>query len=343
MTVMQGAMPAPVDAGTARTGTMQPGALLQLPQRERVLTVTLNPALDVSTGADHVRVREKLRCDPPRTEPGGGGINVSRAMKILGGDSTAFVVLGGPTGQALLAGLRVEGIEPHVLACEGDTRMSIHVMDRALGAQYRFVMPGPRQSVHAGARLLDEVMACATEGHYGLVVASGSLLPGLPDDWFAALALRLRPAGIRLIVDTSGPALLAALAGRPFLLKPDTHEWTALASGRPGLNTPDALADALLAQQAAEIVILTLAAEGALLAFGAHRQRIRPPKVAVRSEVGAGDSFIGALALGLARGWPIDEATRFGVVAAASAVTTEASELCRRDQVEAFFVDSAAR
>ncbi|MGE0310966.1 MAG: 1-phosphofructokinase family hexose kinase [Lautropia sp.] len=318
-------------------------ALLGAVQRERVLTVTLNPALDLSTGVDRVRPRAKLRCDAPRLEPGGGGINVSRAMRILGGESTAFVALGGPTGARLLEGLREEGIEPHVWACEGDTRLSIHVDDRAASEQYRFVLPGPSQSAAAGAALLDEVVACALGGGFSIVVASGSMLPGLPVAWFATLAARMRDAGIRLIVDTSGPALAACFAGRPWLVKPDSAEWRELVGAHgpaalpDGAGMPEAIADWLLGDGLVDVVILTLGADGALLAHDGHRLRIRPPEVVVRSAVGAGDSFIGALVLGLARGWPLDEATRFGVVAAASAVTTEASELCRREQVEAFF------
>ncbi len=318
--------------------------LLREPQRARVLTVTLNPALDVSTGVDAVRVRAKLRCDAPRLEPGGGGINVSRAIRLLGGESTAFVALGGATGGQLLAGLRAEGIEPHVWACVGDTRMSLHVTDRAADSQYRFVMPGPTQPVEAGEALLDAVHACALRGGYAFVVASGSLLPGLPVDWFARLGARMRAAGIRLVVDTSGEPLAAALAGRPFLLKPDMTEWRSLgralqpAEKPDDATSPDRLADRLIGQRAADVVILTLGADGALLAHDGVRLRIRPPKVVVSSEVGAGDSFVGALALGLARGWQIEDAARFGVVAAASAVTTPASELCRREQVEEFFL-----
>lgn len=318
--------------------------------------MTLNPALDVSTAVDAVRVRAKLRCDAPRFEPGGGGVNVSRAIRILGGESTAFVALGGVTGERLRAGLEQEGIVPHVWVCEGDTRMSIHVDDRAAREQYRFVMPGPVQSTGSDAALLEAVVDCATRGGYSIVVASGSLLPGLPIDWFARLATRMRTAGIRLIVDTSGPALAGCFAGRPWLVKPDSAEWAELVGehGHRGLPAageasapdaravrelvPEAVADWLLGDALVDVVILTLGAEGALLAHGSERLRIRPPKVVARSEVGAGDSFIGALVLGLARGWPLREATRFGVAAAASAVTTEASELCRREQVESFFV-----
>lgn len=355
-------------------GPTDPATLLVAPQRERVLTVTLNPALDVSTAVDGVRVRAKLRCDAPRYEPGGGGINVSRAMKILGGESTAFVVLGGATGDKLLTGLEHEGIVPHVWPCEGDTRMSIHVDDRAANEQYRFVMPGPVQTPAAGAALLEAVVDCATAGGFTIVVASGSLLPGLPVAWFSLLAARMRAAGIRLIVDTSGPALAACFAGRPWLVKPDSAEWAGLVGERgPGAllaavraranarrstgtepgealrsplandglgadGVPEAVAAWLLGDGLVDVVILTLGADGALLAYGDARLRIRPPKVPIRSEVGAGDSFIGALTLGIARGWPLEEATRLGVFAAASAVTTEASELCRREQVEAFFV-----
>lgn len=305
---------------------------------ESVLTVTLNPALDVTTSAEQFTARQKLRCDPPRYDPGGGGINVSRAMKELGGHSRAFVALAGGTGRHLHSLLKDAGIDTEIRELRSETRISFKVFERASNQQYRFVLPGPKQTVELGETLLADLIGFIRNAKYRFVVASGSLPPGFPDDFYANLASRTREMGVNLIVDTSGPALKAALAGRPFLIKPDRHEAQSLLdSTGNGSESPEKLAEHLLDQQAAEVVIVTLGSEGAAIASADMKLRIRPPKVEVRSTVGAGDSFIGALTLGLANGWALEDASRYGVAAAASAVTTEATALCRRSQTESFF------
>lgn len=302
-----------------------------------VLTITLNPALDVSTATDEVSPQRKLRCDPPRFDPGGGGINVSRAIRELGGESRALAVLGGATGDKLLALLRDEGIETERRELDGDTRISLKVRERSSGEQYRFVLPGPEQPADRADALIADITDCVGSAGYRLVVASGSLPPGFPEDTYARLAARLREMDARLLLDTSGPALKAALSGRPWLIKPNRDEAAELLGSERG--PPDSmagLAEKLWREGAADVVVLTLGAEGAIIMSENAKLRIRPPEVEVRSAVGAGDSFIGALVLGLARGWPLERACRFGVAAGASAVATEATALCERAATEEF-------
>ena len=111
-----------------------------------VLTITLNPALDLTTSVGRLEPRQKLRCEPPRYDPGGGGINVSRAIRKLGGDSLAFVALGGATGAQLRALLDEEGVAYTIYDSRGETRISFTVVDRSSDRPYRFVLPGPEQS-----------------------------------------------------------------------------------------------------------------------------------------------------------------------------------------------------
>ena len=183
-----------------------PGSETQAP----ILTVTLNPALDLSTAADEVRPDLKLRCDKPVVDPGGGGINVSRAIKVLGGQSTAMVALGGATGTRIADLLKSDGLSILRLTAPGETRQSLAVTDRATGSQYRFVMPGPEWHTTHVSDMMSAISETARAG--GWVVVSGSNPPGVAPGFEQMLTVRLKDGRARLLVDTSGEAL-QALAG----------------------------------------------------------------------------------------------------------------------------------
>ncbi|MCR8722672.1 1-phosphofructokinase family hexose kinase [Frigidibacter sp. ROC022] len=297
-----------------------------------ILTVTLNPALDLSTETESIRPGPKLRCAAPRVDPGGGGVNVSRALRNLGGDSRALVALGGACGMRMAALLAEEGITVLPLDAPGETRESLAVTETASGAQYRFVMPGPAWAGTDLARALDRIVAEAAAD--SLVVLSGSLPPGVPEDLAALLAARLAPTGARLLVDTSG-APLRRLAAEPaglFLLRMDGAEATELAGAPlPDLAATAGYARSLVARGVARVVVLARGAEGNVLAAEDGAWAARCPKREVTSAVGAGDSFVAGLTLALARGETLPEALRHGAAAASAAVLTPATDLCRAE------------
>jgi 6-phosphofructokinase 2 len=304
---------------------------------EPILTITLNPSLDLTTSVEQLMAHQKLRCDPPRYDPGGGGINVSRAINELGGQSCAYVALAGETGRHLYGLLEDTGISVERRELRGETRSTFQVMENSTGKQYRFVLPGPDQTAELGETLLDDLVKYVRTTKFSFVVASGSLPPGFAEDFYAKLVARMREMDVKIIVDTSGAALKAVLAARPFLIKPDRYEAQSLLGlTRDGSMSADDLVEHLINQQAAEVAIVTLGSEGAVIATADMKLHIRPPKVEVRSAVGAGDSFIGALTLALASGWSLEDSAQYAVAAAASAVTTEASALCRRSQTDNF-------
>ncbi len=304
-----------------------------------ILTLTLNPALDITVTTDRLVPQRKLRCSAPRHDAGGGGANVSRVIHELGGDSLAFVVAGGPMGERYVELLRKEGLEVLVHAGEGETRFSLTVMEQATGLQYRFVLPGPEQSVPQAESILAAVRRAAADGSR-IVVASGSLPPGLSIEFYGAIAAICREMGARLILDTSGPALAASLDDRPFCIRINHHEAGELLGGGPAdVEGARELTKKLVRDGAAEIAIVTVGESGAIVAAKGAAFEVRPPPVQVVSAVGAGDSFVAALSLGMARGWPIEKSVRYGVAAAAAAVLTEATELCRREDVERFFAE----
>lgn len=298
----------------------------------RIVTLTLNPALDLATEVERVERGPKLRCGPVRRESGGGGLNVSRAITSLGGETLALHVSGGATGALVEEHLAGEGVAQRRLPIAGITRENLAVRERASGELYRFVMPGPTLSEEEWRGALDATVAAA-EGRY--LVASGSLPPGVPPEVHVLLARALAERGVRLLLDTSGPALRAAVDGGVHLVKVNYREFDELAGHEQTDREREERARGIVAGGGAEVVIVTLGPAGALVVDAGGAVRISAPTVSSPdSAVGAGDSFMGGLALGLDRGLPLVEACAVGVASAAAAMTTPGTEPCRRPQVE---------
>lgn len=300
-----------------------------------VLTVTMNPALDIATETERLVPQKKLRCSEPRYDPGGGGINVARMIRELGGESTAFVMAGGANGERLRAMLAEAGLDVRSLEADGDTRFSLNVAERATAKHFRFVLPGERQRPEKADEALAALARLIEAERHAYVVLSGSLPAGLPEDFFARLARLARERDARVVLDTSGPALAAALEEGVYLVRTNRDEAKELA-GRTDAD-PAVLARALLERGAAEVVIIALGAEGALVASAESEVRVAAPEVEVVSAVGAGDCFVGALTFALASDRPLIEACRLAVAAASAAVITPASELARKADVDALY------
>lgn len=301
-----------------------------------ILTVTVNPSLDVTTSTARLEPQRKLRCGTPIHDAGGGGANVSRAIRELGGTSRAFVALGGNTGRQFAALLRQAGVDFIEYALAGETRSSMTVMEEVTGLHYRFVLPGPEQSPQTGEAMLSELERII-DGKVGFVVASGSLLPGLSSDFYARLGAIARRQGAKLILDTHGEALKGALAGRPYLIRLNEIEARELAHDTERDAPVADLARILVDRQIADIVVVGQGEQGSLITTADEQFSIAPPKVQVHSMVGAGDSYVAALTLALSRGWSLEAANRYGVAAAASAVTRDATELCSLTGTEDLF------
>lgn len=300
-----------------------------------ILTITLNPTVDLSITAPAITPDRKLRCSRPDTDPGGGGINVSRAIHELGGTSTAFVAVGGPTGDKVMRLLAETGIGLMPFPAPGETRQSMTATDLSSGAQYRFVMPGPDWTLAAMNRALARIVRAAPTG--GLTVLSGSLPPGLPDDFSARLAARIARCRTQLLLDISGAALqkLRTITTPPAdVLRLDDLEARHLAGSRLDTAADSAdFASSLVRDGVARAVILARGAEGNVMATAEDRWCATAPQVPVTSRVGAGDSFVAGFTLATARGAPLPEALRHGTAAAAAAVMTPATDLCRARDV----------
>lgn len=302
-------------------------------QAHPILTVTLNPALDLSARVEAMVPGPKLRLDAPLVEPGGGGVNVARAIHELGGEVAVWVALGGTAGAQHRALMDGQGLSVAPFEIVGETRANWAISDAA-GQQYRLQLPGPDWLEPQAEAALANIVEQAR----GLVVLSGSQPPGLAPDFPQALARALGPS--RLIIDTSGAALQQLVTtpfpdARPFLLRLDQAESEAIAGGALGsIEASAAFARTLLARGVAEGVCLARGSEGSVLASAEGCWHSRPPHVPVVSKVGAGDSFTGAFVLALARNAPLPEALQHGTAAAAAAVMTEGTALCRSADVQ---------
>ncbi|MBX9823639.1 MAG: 1-phosphofructokinase family hexose kinase [Xanthobacteraceae bacterium] len=298
-----------------------------------IAALCMNPAIDVSTFVERMLPTRKLRCAAVRRDPGGGGINVARVVRRLGGTVTAVYPGGGATGELLRRLVEQEGIDSRVLPAMQETREDFTVLETATGNQYRFVMPGPMLSEREWHSCLDRITSIGPAADY--IVASGSLPPGVPADFYALLARAARKRGAKLILDTSGPALEAGLNEGVFLVKPSLRELSELV--RKPIDEPDAWIEVtrtLVAAGCAEMVALTLGEKGALLATRDSMLQAEALAVNPVSTVGAGDSFLGAMAWSLARGDGAVRAFRYANAAGAAAVLAPGTELCRAEAVE---------
>lgn len=299
-----------------------------------IVTLTLNPAIDSSCQADEVRPLLKIRTFDERYDPGGGGINVARVIRELGGDVMAVYLAGGLTGQALTRMIDAIGLQHRAIPIEGFTRVSHTVYERSTGQEYRFVPEGPsiqEQEWQACLRELENL-------EFDWLVASGSLPKGVPDDFYARIASMARERGVRFVLDSSGEALRRALDARVYMVKPNLRELESVL-GR-SLREPawqEEAAMELVESGRAEIVTVSLGADGALLATSAGCKRLRSPEVKPKSAVGAGDSFVGAMTVGLAQGRPVEDAFTLAVATGTATVLTMGTELCRREDVERFY------
>ncbi len=300
---------------------------------DHVVTLTMNPALDLSAETDAVEPVHKLRCRTPRYDPGGGGLNVARVLRRLGGDVSAVLPVGGVTGQRLEVLLRTEGIRAVPVPIAGETRENLTILERRSARQYRFVMPGPALSDAELADCLEALDLAHAKPEF--VVASGSLPPGAAPDFYAQIAARVTAMGRRLIVDTSGAALRAALAEGVWMVKPNLRELAELA-GRPLADEAAWLTAAreIVETGGAEVVALSLAEKGARLISKSGAWSAHAPPIVPVSTVGAGDSFVGAFTWVMARGGELPEALRYAVAAGTAALLSHGTELCHADAID---------
>lgn len=297
-----------------------------------ILTLTLNPAVDIACATAEVVPQHKLRTHGERMDPGGGGVNVARVLHELGADTMAVVLSGGVFGRHLEALIAAEGVACRPVAIAGTTRIAMTVHDEKSSQEYRFVGEGP--TIQPAE--IDAVLAALEAQQADWLVISGSLPRGITPDILAHIVRRAHEAGRKVVLDTSGPALRAAIGQGLALIKPSLREFEELVGTTlPSPAAQDEAALHLVRDGAAERIAVSLSGDGALLAT--RNGVVRRPAIPVKAvgTVGAGDSFLAALVLALSRDSTPSDALAWGLAAGAAAVMATGTARPRRATIEA--------
>ncbi len=315
----------------ARSACQQQGRAVTEP---RIITVTVNPTVDIACSAEAVYPLHKVRTSDEMQDPGGGGINVARVVHELGGDVLAIMLAGGFPGQFLEELLAEEKVPCRTLRIEGRTRISYTVHDRHSQQEYRFVAKGPNVAEAEWQALLTAVEQEPADW----IVASGSLAPGMPEDFYARLARLATAKGRRFALDCSGVPLKAALGQGLALVKPSAGEFEALIGYKLRRDADlENAAMSLVRAGAAERVVVTRGHLSAVMATAAGVQHLSPFGVDAHSAVGAGDSFAGSMVLALARGSSDEDAFAWGMAGGGAAVMHTGTAHPKRADVERLY------
>lgn len=287
-----------------------------------ILTVTLNAALDVSYGVDALQPGHSHRVRTVHQRAGGKGINVARILHAMGHEVLVSGLAGGASGDIVRADLAAAGISESLEPITAASRRTVSIVSGATGEATLFNEPGPPVTDPEWTRLLARIGSLASTAR--VVVLSGSLPPGIPDDAYARLVLVARAQGALVIVDADGTTLRAALEAAPDVVKPNRAELAA-ATGM----TDQQAAVAWLRSRGARSVVATSGPDGlvAVTPDGAWRGRLERAIASV-NPTGAGDACVAAIAAGIAAGRPWPETLTDAVAwSAASVLSPVAGEV----------------
>jgi 6-phosphofructokinase 2 len=300
-----------------------------------IITITFSPCIDKSTSVPALVPEKKLICTAPKLEPGGGGINIARAIKKLGGAATAIFPSGGYTGKHFNHLLEKENIDAVIIETGSETRENIIVVDEATNNQYRFGMPGTALSESEWKKCLH-----AMEEISGVefIIASGSLPPGVPVNIYALLAKIAKTKNAKFIVDTSGEALKQVTEEGVYMLKPNLGELSYLA-GKKEIKPEEVknIAKEIIANGKCEVMVVSMGAAGAMLVTDEIAEIFTPPVVERKSTVGAGDSMVGGIVFYLSQGKSLLQAVQYGVACGTAATLNAGTELCKKEDADRLY------
>ena len=300
-----------------------------------IITITFSPCIDKTTSVPSLIPERKLKCNSPKMEPGGGGINVARAIKKLGGDATAIFPSGGYTGKYFNHLMEQEKVSSIIIETANETRENIIVLDESSTNQYRFGMPGTELSEGEWKQCLEKVEQISTTK---FIIASGGLPRGVPLDIYAQLAKIAKKIDAKFIVDTSGEALKQAADEGVYLLKPNLGELGSLA-GKKELQADEVrdIATTIIKKGKCEAMVVSMGAAGAMLVTSNLAEMITPPPAIKKSTVGAGDSMVAGIVFSLSNGESLPEAVRYGVACGTAATMNPGTELCRKENADKLY------
>lgn len=299
-----------------------------------ILTITLNPCIDKSSKVNTIKPESKLRCEEVVNEPGGGGINVSKALQKLDTASVALFPAGGHNGNMLCSLLKEQGILFHAVDTEVETRENWVVLETSTNNQFRFTFPGKAVKEETIKIMVDQIRAFAPT----YVIASGSLPPGLPDYFYGLIVKSAASVGAKCIVDTSGTALQALKGKHAYLIKPNIGELCKMLN----VDWLDKEEVPHAAQQAirdgfSEIIVVSMGPAGAWLVSNEKKYFVAAPSVEKKSTVGAGDSMVAGIIHMLQKKQSLKNALAFGVACGTAATMNEGTQLFNRNDVEKLY------
>lgn len=289
-----------------------------------IATITLNPAIDKSIIISKFTIGKTNRARVDRIDPGGKGINVAKVLKQLGCQVITSGFLAGNNGRYIAAYLTEQEIMNEFIVIPGETRQNLKIVDPVRKTITEINEPGAEVDESYLKQLKDKVEELAAQCQ--VIVFSGSLPPGLPDHTYKQLILLAKERGAQTILDTGGKALWKGLEACPTLIKPNKQEVEELLQMEVGGGRLLDAADHLL-NLGLDVVVISLGAEGALLASGNQKLRAHPPAVEANSTVGAGDAMVAVFAYGLERGLPLAETLRLATAVSAATAAAHGSEV----------------
>lgn len=299
-----------------------------------IITLTVNPAVDKSTHLKGLIPEQKLRCSSPRYDAGGGGINVSKAISRLGGNSLAVFTSGGYTGKMLEELIAKETIDSKVITVESMTRESFIAVDDNTNSQYRFGFTGGELSNAE----CDEILKTVRNAKSNFLVVSGSLNEGLSDDFYQQIAQIAKENDTKLIVDTSGEPLKNVIKTGAYLIKPNVGELAKLIGVETlELEQVNDAAKQIIASGGAEIVVVSLGPQGAVMVTKDSYDYVPAPNVVKKSTVGAGDSMVGGMVWALSQNKTNKEVLRWGVACGSAATMNEGTQLFKKEDAHRLF------
>ncbi|MCG1037064.1 1-phosphofructokinase family hexose kinase [Polaribacter sargassicola] len=299
----------------------------------KVVTLTINPALDKSAQVEEMTPFDKLECNNITYHPGGGGINISRVLHRLGIESNCLFPYGGKTGEHLVELLQEQNISVLATPISILTRENFAVFDIKTGLQFRFGMPTEPFLEKEMTQIEELINKSVTTND--ILVISGSLPKGLPVNYYSKIIKNLNSKGVKVVVDTSGPVFNEVLENELYLIKPNQKELARLAGKESQTKEEqEAFALKMVTDKIAKYVVVSLGKDGAFIAHKNGIDYIAAPKITVKSTIGAGDSMVAGLIYGTVKGKDAKEMLRWGVACGVSATLSEGSDLAHIKNIE---------
>jgi 6-phosphofructokinase 2 len=299
-----------------------------------IVTLTVSPALDKSAHFSGLVPEQKIRCQTPLFDAGGGGINVSKAISRLEGKSLAIITSGGSTGEMLKDLLKEESISFEAIETRSGTRENFVAVDDNTNSQFRFVFPSP--PVTSSEK--DKIISTIQELEFKYLIVSGGLSEGMSVDFYKQIAEMAKTSNSKLIIDTSGEPLRKALEAGVYMIKPNVGELAKLVGVKHlEMEEVNEAAKEIISKGGAEIVVVSLGPQGAVLVTKDSYDYVPAPNVAKKSTVGAGDSMVGSMVWALAQNKPLKEVLRWGVACGSAATMNEGTQLFKLEDAKRLF------